>query len=182
MGVALVRVPEDVGAQQQVGLDKGQNPWGAALVQLKDGQVLFGLAKEGGVGDEAGGHPRGHIGAGPVAGKFIPALGEHVLHHVGDSGLPVGAGDANDILGAGHPAQKVRAHDGPAAGHRGALAADELHHLGGRLGEQQCKVKARAPFHKSRLLSLSQILPANGLDPHTVKRIMKIMYPLHTLT
>lgn len=30
-----------------------------------------------------------------------PALGEHVLHHVGDSGLPVGAGDANDILGAG---------------------------------------------------------------------------------
>ena len=51
MGVALVRVPEDIGAQQQVRLEVGQNAGGAALIQLKDGQLLFGPAKQGGVGD-----------------------------------------------------------------------------------------------------------------------------------
>ena len=47
------------------------DPGGAALVQLKNGQVLFGLAEKGGVGDEGRGQACGHVGAGAVAHKVV---------------------------------------------------------------------------------------------------------------
>ncbi len=46
VGVSFIGIPEDVGAQQQVGLEIGKDFRRTAFIQLEDGQIFFGLPKK----------------------------------------------------------------------------------------------------------------------------------------
>ncbi len=151
MSVALVGVPKNIGAQQQVRLDVGHGKVRAALVQLKNRQFLFRAAQPVGAGNEGGGHAGVHIGAAAVAAVGDAAAVQHILHQIGHRGFAVGAGNADDGFRPGHAAQKVLAQkNGAAAREVGPLTAHEAQGQNGELGDKEGKIKGEIAFHRQR--------------------------------
>ena len=133
--IALDRVAEQVGDEQEVRPDIFVNQQGAALVHFKDREIKPAPVPRRYAGNKARCDAAVGVGTVAVVEQGIAIVPQNISQHIADCRLPVGAGDGDD--GAGFPdiSQKLRAElQRDAAGQVGRVAAEQAHRQPRRLG------------------------------------------------